>query len=324
MATIKDVAREAGLTVTTVSRVLNNRGYISEATRKKVHQVMADLNYQPNELARALYRQRSKMLGLIIPTVSHPFFGELASSIEFHAYEAGYKILLCNSHLDRGKERIYVDMLKRHKMDGIVMASHTLEVDEYENLGMPLLTVDRQISPQIPCISSDNFEGGRLAAEHLIEKGAKKAAYICGSLKLDLLANRRHEAFVAEMISHGVPYVVVQTNIDVFDGSQYESLVDRLFAEHPDIDAVFASDIKAAHVIQVCSRLGKRIPEEVRIVGYDDIRLASLLVPRLTTVRQPIDLLGKRIVELLLRQVDGESVPSETVLPVTLVKRSST
>ncbi|HUX21663.1 MAG TPA: LacI family DNA-binding transcriptional regulator, partial [Spirochaetia bacterium] len=273
MATIKDVAREAGLTVTTVSRVLNNRGYISEATRKKVFRVMAELDYQPNEIARSLYRRSSKMLGLIVPTVSHPFFAELSSSVEQYAYAAGYKIVLCNSHLDQEKEREYVDMLKRHKVDGIIMGSHTLRVDEYENLNMPIVTIDRQISDSIPSLSSDNFEGGRLAAKLLLSKGCKKIAYICGNLKLELLANRRYDAFVQEIERAGVPNVVVQTNIDVFDTTQYEALVNALFSEHPGTDGVFASDLKAARVIQACVRLGKRVPGDVRVVGYDDVKL---------------------------------------------------
>jgi LacI family sucrose operon transcriptional repressor len=324
VATIKDVAREAGLTVTTVSRVLNNRGYISEATRKKVHEVMAELDYQPNEIARSLYRQRSKMIGLIVPTVSHPFFAELSSSIEQYAYADGYKIVLCNSHLDQEKEREYVDMLKRHKVDGIIMGSHTLRVDEYENLNMPIVTIDRQISASIPSLSSDNYEGGRIAAKLLLAKGCRKVAYICGSLKLELLANRRHDAFVREMTKAGVPHVVVQTNIDVFDTTQYEALVNGLFTEHPETDGVFASDLKAARVIQACVRLGKRVPEEIRIVGYDDVKLASLLVPPLTTIRQPIDEMARQLVQLILRQTAGESVPMKTVLPVTLVERLST
>lgn len=324
MATIKDVAREAGLTVTTVSRVLNNRGYISDATRKKVYAVMAQLDYQPNEIARSLYRQRSKMLGLIVPTVSHPFFGELSTSIEQHAYAAGYKIVLCNSHLDQEKEREYVDMLKRHKVDGIIMGSHTLRVDEYENLNMPMVTIDRQISDSIPSLSSDNFEGGRLAAQLLISRGCRKIAYICGSLKLELLANRRHDAFVQEMKKADVPYVVVQTNIDVFDTTQYEALVNSLFAGHPETDGVFASDLKAARVIQTCARLGKRVPGDVRVVGYDDVKLASLLVPPLTTIRQPIEEMAQQLVELILRQLAGESVPMTSVLPVALVERLST
>ncbi|HUZ17551.1 MAG TPA: LacI family DNA-binding transcriptional regulator [Spirochaetia bacterium] len=324
MATIKDVAREAGLTVTTVSRVLNNRGYISEATRQKVYTVMAELDYQPNEIARSLYRRHSKMLGLIVPTVSHPFFGELSASIEQHAYAAGYKVVLCNSQLDQEKEREYVDMLKRHKVDGIIMGSHTLSVDEYENLNMPIVTIDRQISPSIPSLSSDNYQGGRAAARLLVSKGCRKIAYICGSLKLQLLANRRHVAFVREMKRAGVPYVVVQTNIDVFDTTQYETLVNQLFNEHPETDGVFASDLQAARVIQTCVSLGKRVPEDVRIVGYDDVKLATLLVPPLTTIRQPIDEMAKGLVELILLQIAGKPVSMKTVLPVTLVERQST
>ena len=111
MPTIKDVAEKAGVTVTTVSRVLNNRGYISEATRKKVYKVMEELNYQPNELARSLYRGKSNLIGLIIPTVSHPFFGELSAYIEGYAHSKGYKILLCNSQLEREKEKEYIENL---------------------------------------------------------------------------------------------------------------------------------------------------------------------------------------------------------------------
>lgn len=324
MATIKDVAREAGLTVTTVSRVLNNRGYISEATRKKVYRVMAELQYQPNEIARSLYRKRSYMLGLIVPTVSHPFFGELSTSIEQVAYAAGYKIVLCNSHLDQGKEREYVDMLKRHKVDGIIMGSHTLRVDEYENLNMPVVTIDRQISDSIPSVSSDNLEGGRLAARILVARGCRNVAYICGSLKLDLLANRRHDGFIAEMKSLKVPFTVVQTNIDVFDTTQYEALVNDLFATHPETDGVFASDLKAARVIQTCVRLGKRVPDDVKIVGYDDVKLATLLIPPLTTIHQPIEEMANQVVRLILRQISGETVPRATVLPVTLIERNST
>ena len=324
MATIKDVAREAGLTVTTVSRVLNNRGYISAATREKVYRIMEELDYQPNEIARSLYRQRSMMIGLIVPTIAHPFFGELAGSIEQHAYAAGYKIVLCNSHLDQEKERDYVEMLKRHKVDGIIMGSHTLGVDEYENLHMPIVTVDRQISPSIPSLSSDNYEGGRIAARLLIAKGCKKIAYVCGSLKLELLANRRHDAFVDEMTQAGIPYVVTQTNIDVFDTTQYGALISELFAAHPETDGVFASDLKAARVIQTCTSLGKRVPEDIRVVGYDDVKLASLLVPPLTTIHQPIDEMAKKAIELIIHQIEGESVPMNTMLPVTLVERLST
>jgi Transcriptional regulators len=323
MPTIKDVALKAGVTVTTVSRVLNNKGYISEKTRQNVADAMKELDYVPNEMARSLLRQRSNIVGLVVPTVSHPFFAELTMHIEHYAYEAGYKVLICNSHLDSEKERDYIDMLKRHKVDGIIMGSHTLDVSEYLNLSMPVVTLDRKIDGRIPSVSSDNKQGGAIATRRLISRGCKKIAMITGSLQLDLLANQRCTAFIAEAEARGVRHVVVQTNVDVFDYSQYGDLVDRLFAEHPDVDGVFASDVKAAHVLQACARLGKSVPGDVKVVGYDDTQIASLLVPRLTTVRQPKEAMAKLALETLVKQIRGEPYSLETVLPVELVDRDS-
>jgi DNA-binding LacI/PurR family transcriptional regulator len=158
MANIKDVAEIAGVTVTTVSRVLNNRGYISEATRNKVYEAMAQLDYQPNEIARSLFRKKSNMLGLIIPDVSHPFFAELTKYVEFYAYSNGYKILFCNSYQDSKKEKDYIDMLKRHQVDGIIMGSHNLETSDYQNLKLPIIAIDRYLAEDIPYVTSDNFQ----------------------------------------------------------------------------------------------------------------------------------------------------------------------
>jgi len=323
MPTIKDVAQRAGVTVTTVSRVLNNRGYISEQTRQKVAEAMKALDYLPNEMARSLLRQRSNIIGLIVPAVSHPFFGELAMHIEYYAYEMGYKILLCNSHLDSAKEREYIDMLKGRKVDGIIMGSHTLDVHEYQSLSMPLVSIDRKIDARIPSVSSDNRQGGLLATRRLISRGCRKLAMIAGSQQLDLFANQRCTSFIAEAQAHGIEHVIVQTNLDVFDYSQYSDLVDKLFAEHPDVDGVFTSDVKAAHVIQGCARLGKTVPGDVKVVGYDDTQIASLLVPRLTTVRQPKEAMAKLALETVVKQIRGEPFSLETVLPVELVDRDS-
>lgn len=325
MATIKDVAEKSGVTVTTVSRILNNRGYIGEATRQKVQKVMEELDYHPNEIARSLYRSKSNIIGLIIPTVSHPFFGELTNHIEYYAYSKGYKILLCNSHREKAKEKEYVGMLKRNQVDGIIMGSHTLEVDDYLNMNMPLVTFDRRISDKIPFVASDNFEGGRLATNLLIEKGCKKIVNICGSLNLNMLANKRHDAFIVTAVNKNVEHLTIQTNLNVFDSEQYEKIIYDLFKEHPEIDGIFASsDMIAAHVIKACQQFIKRIPEDLKVVGYDDVRIASLVIPQLTTIRQPIEEIGRLAVELILKQINGENVLKENVLPVTLVERFST
>ena len=325
MPTLKDVSERAGVTVTTVSRVLNNRGYIAEKTREKVYAAMAELNYQPNEIARSLLRKHSNIIGLIIPSVGHPFFSELTEKIEFYAYERGFKILLCNSHLDSNKEQEYIDMLRAHKVDGIIMGSHTLKVDEYIKLKLPMVTFDRKISNNIPFVASDNFNGGKLAAQHLIERDCKKLAIICGNLNLDMLSNKRFEGFLVETLKNQLNYIIIQTELDVFDNEQYEKLVCRMLADHPDLDGVFVSgDVTALHVLKACSEFGKRVPEDIKIIGYDDIRLANLISPQLTTIHQPIEEMGKLAVDLIIKQINQEQIEFESILPVSLIKRSTT
>ncbi|GIO87636.1 LacI family transcriptional regulator [Paenibacillus faecis] len=324
MATIHDVAAKAGVSVTTVSRVLNNRGYISETTRKKVYDSMDALGYQPNEIARSLLRKQSNILGVIVPSVSHPFFSELTDRVEYYAYQKGYKVLLCNSQRDPIKERDYIEMLKRNRVDGIFMGSHTLEVEEYQSLRSPILTFDRKIGEEIPFISSDNYEGGRLATERLIALGCRKIAHICGNLQLDLLANRRTSAFLDVVRQHGTEHLIIQTDMNVFDQAKYEELLSQLLKEHADIDGIFAtSDIIAAFAIKECKRVGKKVPEEVKIIGYDDVSAARWVTPELTSIRQPVDEMGKLAVDLLCRQVEGENVDFANILPVELIVRDS-
>ena len=323
MATIKDVARVAGITVTTVSRVLNNRGYISDITRKKVYDAMEELNYKPNEIARALFRKKSNIIGLIIPNVSHPFFAELTNYIEYYAHKKGYKILLCNSYQDSVKEKDYIEMLRRHQVDGIIMGSHTLETAEYMNTDLPIVAIDRNISDNIPFITSDNYHGGVLATNLLIDKGCRKLAHISGPLEINTPANKRYQAFVDVTNEKNIDNVIIQGKLDTFEG--YKKLVYKLFKEHPNIDGVFASsDIIAASIINIADNLGKKITKDLKIVGYDDISIASLIVPSLTTIKQPIDAMAKLAIEVLINQMEKKPINIENILPITLIERNTT
>ncbi|MDN4067877.1 LacI family DNA-binding transcriptional regulator [Paenibacillus vini] len=324
MATIKDVAEKAGVTVTTVSRVLNNRGYISEETREKVYRVMREMQYQPNEIARSLSRKKTMILGMIIPTIAHPFFAELTNYIEKHASKLGYKILLCNSRMDQGKEKEYIDMLTSNRVDGMFMSSHTLEVDEYKKLKQPIITFDRRIA-DIPYVSSENEQGGIYAAELLLKKGCRRIAHITGNLGLDLLSNQRTNGFVESLRGRGVEPIVFELGPDVFDSEGYERVITELLEQYPDIDGIFASgDILAMNVIKVCMSKGIDIPGRIKLIGYDDIEMASLVSPALTTIRQPLEEIAKRAVQLLDGLIRGEEVQHDNVLPVTLIERSTT
>lgn len=323
MATIKDVAKVAEVTVTTVSRVLNNRGYISESTRKKVYDAMEQLNYRPNEMARSLLRKKSNLIGLIIPTVAHPFFAELTNYIEYYAYKLGYKILLCNSYQDSIKEKEYIMMLKSNQVDGIIMASHTLEIDEYLNLNLPIVAIDRMFSKSIPFITSDNYSGGVLATNLLIDKGCKKLAHISGSLDLETPANNRYKAFLDVVTKRNIENVILETQLGILEN--YEKIVYKLFEEHPDIDGIFvSSDMIGISVIKVAKELGKEIPKDLKIVGYDDIAFSSLISPSLTTIKQPIEQMAELVIQILIDQMEQKEVSLENVLPITLVERETT
>ncbi|MHA6529531.1 LacI family DNA-binding transcriptional regulator [Paenibacillus sp. BAC0078] len=321
--TIKDIAEKVGVSVTTISRVLNNRGYLSESLKKRVSEAMEEMNYQPNELARSLLRKKSNVIGLIIPDISHPFFGEVTKYIESYAYDQGYKLMLCNSLLHKKKEKEYIDLLRASQVDGIIMGSHTMRVADYMSINLPLVTLDRQISKSIPFISSNNYHGGVLATKLLLKRNCKKIAYISGNLRLNLLAKQRHDAFLEQVSGKDVEFIVKQTDLNGFKYKEYEELVCRLFQENPDIDGVFASsDMLALQVLKNCRKIGKAVPDEVKVIGYDGISFGN--VDDLTTIKQPIKKMGELAVTYLLQQIAGEQVPLETILPVRLLEKGTT
>ena len=322
MTNIKDVAKEAGLAVGTVSRVLNNRGYISESTRKKVYDAMDRLNYKPNEIARSLYRKKSNILGVIVPSVSHPFFAELTGYIEFYAYQAGYKVMICNSYADRTKEKDYIELINRNQVDGFIATIYTKDSDEYINSSLPLVTIDRSFDG-IPYITSDHYDGGVQATKYLIEKGCRKIAHISGELGITTIANYRSKAFYDVVSQSNVEYVVKEARLSTFE--EYKKVAIRLFQEHPDIDGVFASsDIIAASLIHVAGLHNRVVPKDLKIVGYDDIDMAAMTVPPLTSIKQNIQRIGELAVKVLLDKIEGRNVPMDNVLPVTLIERKTT
>ncbi|WP_339250036.1 LacI family DNA-binding transcriptional regulator [Paenibacillus sp. FSL P2-0136] len=329
MANLKDVAKQAGLSVNTVSRVLNNRGYISDKTKEKVYRVMKEMNYQPNEMARALFRKKSNMIGLIIPAISHPFFAELTAYLEYYADLKGYKLLLCNSNRNVSKEVDYIEMLKKNQVDAIIMGSAVLDVQHYLHLDLPIVSFDRVISEDIPVVTSDNLEGGRLAARLLTGQGCRHTVYIQrgidGPQHHFMLAGLRRQGYEEELKSAGLAPLYLQLEVNEGSYTGGDTAIAAYLQEHPEIDGVFASsDVIAAEVIHACNLLGKEIPSAMRIVGYDDVQLASMISPRLSTVRQPIQEMSEAIMELAVRQIEGQAVAMVNTFPVTAVERGTT
>jgi LacI family sucrose operon transcriptional repressor len=324
MPTIKDVAEQAGVSVATVSRVFNNRGYLSAEVKRKVAGAMEALDYHPNDLARSLQKRKSCLIGLIVPSTAHPFFGEIARYVEEAAYEKGYKALLCNSLQNREKEREYIKMLKRSQVDGIIMGSHSLDTADYAGLGLPVVSLDRELSPSIPSVCCDNRQGGELAARHLIAKGCRGLVHISGSLAIPMLSNRRTEGFVAVCQEAGVPCYCYELPDQAIVDFDIETEIQRILAKHPRCDGVFAtSDLTAAAVISIAAKTGRRVPADIKVVGFDGIPAGRFFNPPLTTIRQGAAEISRYAVEFLVRMMGGETAPSQTVLPVELLERES-
>lgn len=340
MATLKDVARETGLTVTTVSRVLNNRGYISEETREKVYAAMKKLNYRPNEVARSLSKKSTNTIGVIVPHIRHPYFSELISNLENEASKRGYKMILCNSQEKENKEREYLEMCTSNRVAGIVLCSAGVAVEEFQGNNIPLITIERYMENGTASVECDNKQGGKLAAEHLIACGCKNLLHISGVYETAMPADDRALGFIEVCEKAGVSHWEVATNTYQYNNLEYHDFLEEVLKENyyvdntaendvncgkSRIDGIFASsDLIAAQVLQVCSKLGIRVPEDIKLVGFDDVNISSLTTPRITTIHQPIKEIAELTLELLINAQDGKTVAKRSLLPVSLVKREST
>ena len=329
MANIKDVAKRAGVSVTTVSRVMNNRGYIGKETRKKVEDAMAEMNYFPNQIARALQKSQSYILGVIVPDSNHPFFSELIKYIEMYANEQNYKILICNSLDEPEKESHYISMLRENRVDGIIMCSHTLDIEEYKAVNFPIVTFDRIISERFPYVASDNYRGGEIATTHLIESGCKRLLHISGPLKLDLLANRRADAFKLTCMRHHIEHEIIEGSNDNLTFEYFSEFIENeISGSLSSFDGVFCSNDIVAYALYLhATERGIQVPEQLKIVGYDYHSFTRMLqTPRLTTIKQPVIRIGKVLSSTLINliETDDEDTINNTIVDVSLVKGQTT
>ncbi len=320
---IHDVAKVAGVSSTTVSRVLNNRGYISEKTKDKVYKAMEEINYFPNDLARSLFHKKTNLIGLIIPNSSNPFFGELAFHIESVCTSLGYKLLLCNSLNRMDKEEKYLEMLIRNQVDGVIVVTYNRGVLDYHKQNLPIVAIDHYLSEKIPVVGSDNYDGGKKATELLIKKQCENIIHINGPLDLETPANLRRKAYEDVMKGYGKSPITYE----VSPQKSREEVIAKLFDDHPEVDGIFASDdLIAAAVITEARKRGKDIPTQLKVIGYDGTETVKAILPELTTIQQPIESIAKVAIDILSKEIEGEftNIELETYLPVKLLEDGTT
>jgi len=328
--TINDIARLADVSTTTVSHVLNQTRPVSKALRARVVAAVRELEYKPNAMARGLRKQNSGMLGLVIPDNSNPFFSEIALGAEDCAFRHGYSVILCNSRHDLARELTYITDLTSYPVDGLVLCAvsvSTEHINKFADLAGPMAIIDRKLQQvDADVILADHRQGARLAVEHLVGLGHRRIAIITGPLDL-APAQDRLEGYRSVLQESGIPSIdeyIVEGDFQVGSGRQ---LAGKLLTLELPPTAIFASnDMMAIGALHTARQLGVHVPEDLSLVGFDNIFLSSLVDPPLTTVAQPAYRLGELAVEKLLRRISGVDADdySETCLATELVVRSST
>lgn len=319
MATMHEVAQKAGVSVATVSRFFND-GYVSPANRTRIENAVHELNYSPNTIAKALSGHSSRLIGLVVPSVTNPFFPELARAIEEEAASKGYQLVLCNAEGSVEKEQHFIDSLISHFADGIITSTGNCG-EYYKNAGIPVVSVDRELGTGAPHVTSDNYRGGMLALRFLAEKGCKKLAFI-GAPQESTSQRHRREGFFNEAIR----YALSEPDIFLADEADgFQSLVEE-GEKLSGYDGIFAwNDHAAVQAIRALHQAGKKVPDNVMIIGFDNIHLARLYIPSLTTIAQPIYEMGRAAAELLMRNIKGEKLDNVTyLLGVDLIEGETT
>ncbi len=324
MAGIKDVAKRANVGVGTVSRMLNNSGYVAEETRKKIEIAMKELNYTPNELARNLYHKRTGIIAVLVPNVSNPFFAEFVDYAEAELYSIGYKMMLCNTTKEHNAELEYLDMLNRHIVDGVITGVHSLDVEEYKKIHKPIVALDRYLGEQIPVVAVDHKEGGRLAAETLIQNGCKKILHFRGSIAVESPYHERHIEFDRIMHENRIETYTYDLEWNRFDLEYYRRAVLDIFERNIDFDGVFAVDALAIECMNETIRRHRKVPRDVKFVAYDGTFITEVVEPKMTAVVQPIDKLAKESVRLLGNLINGKGYKNKQVVLQTQIKKGNT
>lgn len=328
MATIYDVAQAAGVSISTVSHVLNGTRFVSEPTKARVLQAVDRLNYRPSSLARALVRQETQTIALIVPDNVNPFFAELARGIEDCGFSAGYNVILCNSDRSVSKERAYLDMLISKRVDGIIYMTADTHTDQLQPLlhhNIRTVAFDREYEG-FDALLLDNFQGGYDATRHLVELGHQRIACITGP-ESPSRSRDRVRGYEKALLDAGLspdPELVVPGDWTHQSGRE---AAHRLLQQSPPPTAVFAcNDAMAIGALSSLHEKGLGAPEDISVVGYDNIALSAYSCPPLTTLATPILEVGQCICEMLLARINGQlsPEPQRIVVRGELLVRGST
>ncbi|MCM3569870.1 LacI family DNA-binding transcriptional regulator [Neobacillus mesonae] len=324
--TIYDVAKKAGVSIATVSKVINNKGNISEKTRKKVLDVKKKLDFHPNVMASALTGKKTKTIGLLIPDLANPFFSDLARNIEDSANELGYNLIMCSTDYLAEKENKYLSLLKQKNVDGFILASGFEDLRKIQELmeeNIPVSIIARD-SPMIPIntVVIDDFMGGYQATSYLISLGHENI----GIIARNIWSNReRLRGYKQALEDNGIKapgHIEYAEEISIGWGKKITQ--NYLNSDNPPTAVFTCNDLLGIGAIHAAREYGISVPEQLSVIGFDDTMIATIIAPSLTTMAQPVQIMGKEIMELMVGMIERNEIIKQIILMPELVVREST
>lgn len=328
MVTQEDVAKRAGVSTTTVSHVINETRFVSQDLRERVLRAMEEMDYQPNVIARSLRSQRTHNIAVILPDIAYPFLAEVARGIEEAAFDTGYRAILCASQGDPAKEDSCLNLVRTRQVDGVVLVTASGDGERVQALidhGTPIVACDRDWPGlEVDTVVADNEDGGVQATDHLIALGHDRIGCIAGPADLSI-GNERLKGYHRALKGAGIPIeaeLLVRGNFRNRGG--FDAMNELLNLRQPPTAVFACNDLMAMGAICAASKRRLGIPEDVAVVGCDDIELAAFTNPSLTTVRLPKHQMGAAAVKMVVSRIEGEhGLARRHVLPVELVVRDS-
>lgn len=329
---MSDVARHAGVSLMTVSRVIGNKEGVGSETRQNVLKIINRLGYRPSAIARSLVTQKTRTIGLVIPDITNPFFADITRGVERVAYSEGYHVFLCNAEEDPLRELTVIQSLEENRVDGLILCGSRLKDEKLIDLlgRLPVtVLINRSLCQTdentFNSVIIDDDRSGWLATHHLIQRGHQRIGFLAGP-PASFSGSGRHKGYLAAMQDAGISLEPGWTsNCQPSVEGGYE-MTHQLLAKYPNLTALFCfNDLVAVGAIQACSEMKRRIPKDFAIVGHDDIPLAALVSPALTTCRVPRHELGARAVNALLERLRGFSGGCQQIVlqPELIIRESA-
>ncbi len=323
MATIRDVAQEAGVGIGTVSRAINGTGYVAKEKRQKIMVAVEKLGYVPKERARKAEQARSKLIGIVLPDISLPFYGTFLKYAEIELHNQGYHVVPFDTIGIQGRVGDAISLARQNKLDGLIINSEISADEEKMLREIPVVSFERMLGAGIPIVSSEHKDGGRLAAELFLENRCMNVLIITARHGTGVYGDYRVSECERILEKHGVKVTIAEFNATFVSFRYAQEVVEQYMEIYNRVDGIFSDDVVAYCCLKEAKKRAIPIPRNLKIVGYDGNEITGMVTPNVTTIVQNVPLLARTSVEVLLKKMHGEKVESWYLIPVEL-KRGGT